>query len=372
MSHASTGAQPSFAAAIASTPLPQPQSARAPSGAKLGQQLQRQPRRRVRAGAERLARLDDDVERALAGRLPRRTDPQRDRRRSACGRSASRRRRSRSSTPRPARPPPPRARRRARAARPRRRRARTRSRRRARAPRGRRARTPSGRRGRAPRARAGRGRRAGSRALQDAARPSRRARAARARRSRAARRRRRRRRPARRGRRTTSSVTGRAPAGGALGAPRSSSGAVRFATTVRAQGGSRVTSPTCASTPFARAVATAPGSSSIAVTGANPRCAAATRQHAAAAAPVGQRACAAAPAAAPGTAASSGATRARTSSPGSTTSPSPGSHGGRIVIAPTVTGCQVRVPGGLPAVRDRRARRPRRAPGTTGPGDSSP
>ena len=37
-----------------------------------------------------------------------------------------------------------------------------------------------------------------------------------------------------------------------------------------------MTSPTCASTPFARAVATAPGSSSIAVIGSNPRCAAAT------------------------------------------------------------------------------------------------
>ena len=76
-SHASTGSQPSRAAAIASTP-----AAAAPVGERavrleLEQQLEAQPRRVVRAGPERLAGVDHQVDAvAASGALPRRPDAQ--------------------------------------------------------------------------------------------------------------------------------------------------------------------------------------------------------------------------------------------------------------------------------------------------------
>ena len=60
-----------------------------PPGSSARQQLERQPGRGVRAGAERLAGLDHDVQRAFARRLPRRADAQAGQRRSACGSCAS-------------------------------------------------------------------------------------------------------------------------------------------------------------------------------------------------------------------------------------------------------------------------------------------
>ena len=59
----STGAKPSFAAAIASTPEPQPRSANAPRAGALEHQLQAQPRGGVRAGAERLPGIDHHLDR---------------------------------------------------------------------------------------------------------------------------------------------------------------------------------------------------------------------------------------------------------------------------------------------------------------------
>ena len=64
----STGAKPSSAAAIESTPEPQPTSSSEPR-LELLQQLEAEPRRRVRAGAERAAGVDHDRER-VAGRRP--------------------------------------------------------------------------------------------------------------------------------------------------------------------------------------------------------------------------------------------------------------------------------------------------------------
>ena len=62
-----TGAKPSFAAAIASTPEPVPRSASGPVRlarvGELEQELEAEPRGRVGAGAERLAGVDDDVDR---------------------------------------------------------------------------------------------------------------------------------------------------------------------------------------------------------------------------------------------------------------------------------------------------------------------
>ena len=59
-----TGPQPSFAAAIASTPEPVPRSASGPPLARaigeLEQQLEAERRRGVGAGAEGLAGVDDD------------------------------------------------------------------------------------------------------------------------------------------------------------------------------------------------------------------------------------------------------------------------------------------------------------------------
>ena len=76
-SQASTGSKPSRAAAIASTPVPQPQSASAPAGLELEQQLEAQARRVVRAGAERLAGVDHEVDAvAVERRLPRRPHAQ--------------------------------------------------------------------------------------------------------------------------------------------------------------------------------------------------------------------------------------------------------------------------------------------------------
>ena len=73
-STAVTGAKPSFAAAIASTPEPQPRSANEPAGVEVEQQLEAQPRRRVRAGAERAPGVDHDLGHAGPHRrlLPRR------------------------------------------------------------------------------------------------------------------------------------------------------------------------------------------------------------------------------------------------------------------------------------------------------------
>ena len=75
-STATTGAKPSFAAAIASTPEPQPTSSRLPRGSS-SEQLEAEPRRRMRAGPERAARVDDDRGRAVRRLLPRRADPER-------------------------------------------------------------------------------------------------------------------------------------------------------------------------------------------------------------------------------------------------------------------------------------------------------
>ena len=78
-SKARTGPQPSFAAAIASTPDPVPRSVERPAGGALvgepGQHLDAEPRRRVGAGAEGAAGLDHDVDRPLAGRRPGRAHP---------------------------------------------------------------------------------------------------------------------------------------------------------------------------------------------------------------------------------------------------------------------------------------------------------
>ena len=137
----STGAQPSLAAAIASTPEPQPRSTSGPPGSSVEQQLEAQPRRRVRAGAERLAGVDHDLDAAPSRRVRRPTAGARAARpptstgwwnaRQRVGPvvgdlASSRRRRARR------RPPP--AGRAARAARPARRRPRTRRRRRRRRP----------------------------------------------------------------------------------------------------------------------------------------------------------------------------------------------------------------------------------------------
>ena len=75
-STAITGPKPSFAAAIESTPEPQPTSSRL-ARLELQQQLEAEARRRVRAGAERAARVDDDRDRAGRRLLPRRPDPER-------------------------------------------------------------------------------------------------------------------------------------------------------------------------------------------------------------------------------------------------------------------------------------------------------
>ena len=104
-------------AAIASTPVPQPQSASAPPGVELEQELQAEPRGVVRAGPERLAGLITSRSRAAGALAPRRP------RRAAGGTAGSRRpaggtpssappsrRAPRSSTRRRARRPPPRAR----------------------------------------------------------------------------------------------------------------------------------------------------------------------------------------------------------------------------------------------------------------------
>ena len=66
----STGAQPSRAAAMASTPEPQPTSTSAPAGLELEQQLEAQPRGRVRARAEGLGGVDDDVVQAARAAAP--------------------------------------------------------------------------------------------------------------------------------------------------------------------------------------------------------------------------------------------------------------------------------------------------------------
>ena len=76
-SQASTGSKPSRAAATARIPEPQPQSASGPPGGSADQQLERQPRARVRAGAERLPGIDHHVERARPLRRPRRAHAQR-------------------------------------------------------------------------------------------------------------------------------------------------------------------------------------------------------------------------------------------------------------------------------------------------------
>ena len=97
---ATTGAKPSRAAAIASTPLPQPQSASAVAR-QLLQQLQAQPRRRVRGGAEAQARVDHEVVGAPGD--PRRADRDRADDHAAPGararRAPSRRRPARRVTP---------------------------------------------------------------------------------------------------------------------------------------------------------------------------------------------------------------------------------------------------------------------------------
>ena len=66
--------EPELAAAIASTPEPQPRSRNEPGRLEREHQLQAQPRGGVRAGPERLARVDHEVERASLRRLPRRPD----------------------------------------------------------------------------------------------------------------------------------------------------------------------------------------------------------------------------------------------------------------------------------------------------------
>ena len=66
-SRATTGAKPSFAAAMESTPEPQPTSRRLPGSAP--EQLEREPRRRMCTGAERPARVDHD-RRPSAGASP--------------------------------------------------------------------------------------------------------------------------------------------------------------------------------------------------------------------------------------------------------------------------------------------------------------
>ena len=72
----STGAKPSSAAAIERTPEPQPTSSSEPA-LELLQQLEAEPRRRVRAGAERAARVDRRRRaRRAGGVLPRRPDPE--------------------------------------------------------------------------------------------------------------------------------------------------------------------------------------------------------------------------------------------------------------------------------------------------------
>ena len=65
---ATTGPQPSSAAVIASTPVPQPRSANAPPGSRSQQQLEAHHGRRVRARAERAARAVDRPRRAALGR----------------------------------------------------------------------------------------------------------------------------------------------------------------------------------------------------------------------------------------------------------------------------------------------------------------
>ena len=76
-----TGAQPSFAAAIASTPEPVPQSASGPPRLagllQLDQQPQAEAGGRVGAGAERPAGIDHDVDQPLARLPPGRAEPSR-------------------------------------------------------------------------------------------------------------------------------------------------------------------------------------------------------------------------------------------------------------------------------------------------------
>ncbi len=76
LSRATTGANPSLAAAIASTPDPQPTSSSEPA-VERQQKLEAEPRRGVRAGAEGAARIDHDRERVRGRGLPRRPQPER-------------------------------------------------------------------------------------------------------------------------------------------------------------------------------------------------------------------------------------------------------------------------------------------------------